>query len=525
MSTSNFFSQLATRAPRHISSDTPLPGAEDDDLVEQLTRQILEKDPLGEVPWQDVGNSQSFSLSEGSAERTNDENEERGSGQSVKPQMPHEPAGFYFLPPGASTSCSGFYFLPEKTQGHALRPFEVQRVRQDFPLLQRKMNGKPLVWLDNAATSQKPYRVIEALGRFYSHDNSNVHRGAHTLANHATALYEAARAKVRHFIGAKQVSEIVFVRGATEGINLVAQTCGRTSVGAGDEILLTTLEHHSNIVPWQLLCQEKGARLRIVPLDDRGEVMLDEFEKLVGERTRLVAIAHVSNVLGTVLPVKRMTRLAHRYGARVLVDGAQAVPHFPVNVQDLDVDFYVFSGHKVFGPTGIGVLYGKQELLEEMPPWQGGGSMIEHVTFEKTTYSQTPYKFEAGTGHIAGAIGLGEAFDYLESIGFEAASRYEEELMAYAQHSLEAIPGLRLIGTAPGKVGVLSFVLEGKRSEEVGAFLDHEGIALRTGHHCAQPALSRFGLTNVVRPSLAFYNTLEEVDKLIAALRSYGKRS
>jgi cysteine desulfurase/selenocysteine lyase len=420
-----------------------------------------------------------------------------------------------------------FYFLsePERSVPAARVPmsFDVQAIRRDFPILLQQVNGKPLVWLDNAATSQKPRHVIDALTQFYCHDNSNVHRGAHTLAARATDAYEGARAKVQRFLDARSDREIVFVRGTTEGINLVAQTYGRKHIGQGDEIVLTTLEHHANIVPWQLLAQEKGAILRVVPVTDRGEVMLEAYERLLGPRTKLVALSHVSNVLGTVLPVQHMIAAAHRHGAPVLVDGAQAVPHLLVNVQELDADFYVFSAHKLFGPTGIGALYGKLDLLEDMPPWQGGGSMIDTVTFEGTTYNQVPYKFEAGTGHIAGAVGLGAAIDYLEQIDFAAALRYEEALMAYATEALAQIPGLCLMGTAPQKVGVLSFVLDGAAPEALAKFLDQEGIAVRAGHHCAQPTMQRFGVTGMVRPSIAFYNTQQEIDALIAAIHKYRK--
>lgn len=424
------------------------------------------------------------------------------------------------------------YFLPEEqraapTASPSAYAFDAYTVRRDFPLLEQRVHGKPLIWLDNAATTQKPRQVIEALNHFYRESNSNVHRGAHQLATRATDLYEGAREKVQRFLGAQSPREIVFVRGTTEGINLVAQTYGRKFLQAGDEIILTTLEHHANIVPWQMLCQEKGTHLRVVPLNERGEVQLASYEQLLGPRTRLVALSQVSNVLGTVVPVREMTAMAHSYGARVLIDGAQAVPHLRANVQEMDADFYVFSGHKLFAPTGIGVLYGKRALLEEMPPWQGGGNMINTVTFEHTTYNQVPQKFEAGTGHIAGAVGLGAALDYLEQIGFEAAYLYERALTGYAMQALESIPGLRLIGTSPHKVSVLSFVTEAKSAQEVGRFLDQEGIAVRAGHHCAQPALRWFGLQETVRPSLALYNTKEDVDALISALlkcqRQHGK--
>jgi cysteine desulfurase/selenocysteine lyase len=435
--------------------------------------------------------------------------------------LPDQPAG-YAGPPASGSS-------PSAAAGSrgpaALSSWDVHAIRRDFPILHQKVNGKPLIWLDNAATSQKPISVIDTLEHYYKHDNSNVHRGAHTLAARATDAFEGAREKVQQFLGAASPREIVFVRNSTEAINLVAQTYGRQNIRAGDEIVLTTLEHHSNIVPWQMLCQEKGAVLRVVPLNERGEVILEAYERLLGPRTRIVALGHVSNALGTVVPIAQMIAMARRYPTQVLVDGAQAVPHFRVNVQSLDADFYAFSGHKLFGPTGIGVLYGKLALLEEMPPWQGGGSMIEKVTFEATTYNKVPYKFEAGTGHIAGAIGLGAAIDYLNRIGFEAAAAYEEALLVYATQGMATVPGLRLIGTAPHKISVLSFTLEGFTNEEVGQRLDQEGIAVRAGHHCAQPALRHFGLNSTVRPSLAFYNTPQEIDALVGALHKIVRRT
>ncbi|WP_051801001.1 cysteine desulfurase [Streptomyces sp. NRRL F-525] len=402
----------------------------------------------------------------------------------------------------------------------ASRPsaFPVHRVRADFPALSRIVNGRPLIWLDSAATAHKPRQVIDAVSEFYAHHNSNVHRGAHTLAREATTLLESARSRIAGFIGAARPEEIVFVRGATEGINLVAQTWGRTRVGAGDEIVLTTLEHHANIVPWQMLCAEKGARLRIVPLHDDGTVDLAAYDALLGPRTRIVAVAHVSNVLGTVLPVRAMADAAHAHGAVVLVDGAQAVPHLRVKVGELGADFYVLSGHKLFGPTGIGVLYGRSELLEEMPPWQGGGSMITSVSFEHTQYAPPPQKFEAGTGHIAGAVGLGAAVDYLESIGLDAAHAHETALVAYARHRLaDDVPGLRLLGPSNG-VGVTAFTIDGTAPAQIAKTLDAAGIAVRAGHHCAQPVLRRYGLTAAVRPSFAFYNTHDEIDQLVREL-------
>ncbi|MFZ1326129.1 MAG: family 2A encapsulin nanocompartment cargo protein cysteine desulfurase [Candidatus Contendobacter sp.] len=398
------------------------------------------------------------------------------------------------------------------------RPFDPRAIRRDFPILQERVHGRPLIWLDNAATTQKPNAVIERLSEFYQRENSNIHRAAHTLAARATDAYEAAREKVRRFLNAPSGNEIVFVRGTTEGINLVAQSWGRRHVERDDEIVITWLEHHANIVPWQQLCAEKGARLRVAPVDDHGQVILEEYEKLLGPRTRLVALSQVSNALGTVTPAREMVEIAHRYGARVLVDGAQAVSHMAVDVQALDCDWYVFSGHKVFGPTGIGAVFGKEELLDTTPPWQGGGNMIADVTFEKTIYQSAPARFEAGTGNIADAVGLGAALDYLDQIGMENVSRYEHELLVYATAALAEIPGLRLIGTAREKAGVLSFVLDGFRSEDVGQALDREGIAVRAGHHCAQPILRRFGLESTVRPSLALYNLREEIDALVAAL-------
>jgi cysteine desulfurase/selenocysteine lyase len=399
------------------------------------------------------------------------------------------------------------------------RPFDVPAIRKDFPILHQQVHGKPLVWLDNAATTQKPQSVIDALSRFYAHDNSNIHRGAHTLATRSTDAFEQARQKVQAFLGASSSKEIIFVRGSTEGINLVAQTYGRKFLQPGDEIVLSTLEHHANIVPWQLVAKEKGAVLRVIPVTDRGEIMLEQYEALLGPKTRLVALAHASNSLGTILPVAEMAQMAKRYNARVLIDGAQSVSHIPVNVQQLGADFFVFSGHKIFGPTGIGVVYAKEELLEIMPPWQGGGNMIRSVTFEETTYADPPAKFEAGTPNIADAVGLGAALDYVNQLGRPAIAKYEQELLQYATEQLSRINGLRLIGTAREKVGVLSFVLRDRRTEEVGRLLDLEGIAVRAGHHCAQPSLRRFGLEATVRPSLALYNTKDEIDRLADAVK------
>lgn len=430
--------------------------------------------------------------------------------------------------PTSPTWGSSFYFLDEITSSgrtgqlpliaSAHPPFDVNAVRRDFPILQELVNGRPLIWLDNAATTQKPQTVIDRLTYFYQHENSNIHRAAHELAARATDAYELSRGKVRHFLNAPSVDVIIFVRGTTEGINLVAQSWGRQNICEGDEIVITWLEHHANIVPWQQLCNEKGARLRVVPVDDNGQVLLDEYQKLLGPRTKLVAFSQVSNALGTITPARQIVEMAHRVGARVLVDGAQSVSHMRVDVQQIDCDWFVFSGHKVFGPTGIGVLFGKAELLNAMPPWQGGGNMIQNVAFDKTTYHDAPARFEAGTGNIADAVGLGAAIDYVERIGIDNINRYEHGLMAYATRGLSTVPGLRLIGTAPEKAGVLSFVLKGFTTEEVGEALNREGIAVRSGHHCAQPILRRFGLEATVRPSLALYNTCTDIDVLVTVL-------
>jgi cysteine desulfurase / selenocysteine lyase len=396
--------------------------------------------------------------------------------------------------------------------------FDVSSIRADFPILAQQVFGKPLVYLDNAATSQKPNSVIDAIQRFYLLDNANVHRGVHQLAERATAAYEDARDNVREFLGAADRHEIIFVRGATDGINLVAQTYGRKYIGAGDEIIVSGLEHHSNIVPWQMLCEEKSAKLRVIPVNKRGELELDEFEKLLDAHTRLVAVSHVSNALGTINPVREIIQAAHRRDVPVLVDGAQAAPHLAIDVRQLDCDFYVFSGHKIFGPTGIGALYGRAHLLESMPPYQGGGDMIQSVTFEKTTYNVLPYKFEAGTPNIAGVVGLAAAIDYVNGIGFEAIDAHEHQLLEYATKALESIPGLHLIGTARKKAAVLSFVLDGVHPHDVATVLDHQGIAVRAGHHCAQPVMDRFGIPATTRASLAFYNTEEDIDALVSGI-------
>lgn len=392
-------------------------------------------------------------------------------------------------------------------------------LRADFPIFKHRVRGHDLVYLDSAASAQKPQVVLDTLHRFYAEGYANIHRGVYRLSEEATRIYEGAREKVRRFLGAAETREIVFVRGTTEGINLLAQTLGRQRVGACDEVLLTQLEHHSNIVPWQMLCESVGATLKVAPIDDAGGVDLDAYAALLGPKTKLVALGHVSNALGTINPVKRMVALAHEHGAPVVVDGAQAVPHLPVDVQDLDCDFYVFSGHKLYGPTGIGILYGKGELLESLPPYQGGGDMIRSVTFEKTTFAPPPGRFEAGTPDIAGAIGLGAAIYYLESIGFDAIQAHEQELLAYGTRLLAGIDGLRLIGTAPEKVGVFSFVIEGVHPHDIGTILDGEGICVRAGHHCAQPVMERYCVPATTRASLGLYNTTADLDALAAGLR------
>ncbi len=397
-------------------------------------------------------------------------------------------------------------------------PLDVHLLREDFPGLHQQINGKPLIYLDNAATTQKPRQVIDALRQYYEYDNANVHRGVHLLSQRATDHFEAARLKVQKFLGAAEAREIIFTRGTTDSINLVAATFGRKHVQAGDEILITEMEHHSNIVPWQMLCEEKGARLRVAPISDAGELLLDEFEKLLSPRTKLVSVVHVSNTLGTVNPVQRLIEMAHARGIPVLLDGAQAAPHMQVNVRELDCDFYAFSGHKVYGPTGVGVLYGKARLLEAMPPYQGGGDMISSVTFEKTTYNVLPYKFEAGTPNIAGVVGLGAAIDYVNEVDLEAIAAYEQNLLTYATESLAQIPGVRLIGTARERAGAISFVMDGVHPHDIGTILDQEGIALRTGHHCTQPLMDRYNVPATARVALAFYNTREEIDALVRGI-------
>lgn len=445
---------------------------------------------------------------------------------------PYAGADFYFLTPGTSLALPGRPATPVargrsvpatvKAPAHdtVLAGFDVERVRRDFPALHQQVHGHPLVWLDNAATTHKPQSVIDATSDYYAKDNSNIHRAAHTLAERSTDLFEGAREKLRRFIGAAETREIVFVRGTTEAINLVAQSFGRAHIGAGDEIIVSHIEHHANIVPWQLLAQQTGAVLRVAPVNDRGELILEQFAALLNGRTKLVSITHVANALGTINPIEEIIALAHGQGVPVLVDAAQSSPHIPLNVQALDADFLVLSGHKVFGPTGIGILYGKAALLENLPPWQGGGHMIKDVTFSKTIFNGIPEKFEAGTPDIAGAVGLGAAVDYLESVGLPAIAAYEHELLAYATDAISTVRGLRIIGTARNKASVLSFVLRDRDTEQVARFLDKRGIATRSGHHCAQPALRRFGVETTVRASLALYNTREDVDALVEALHA-----
>ena len=449
-----------------------------------------------------------FALPAGTAPRVPSET------RAPTPLAPAAPS-YYFVDTAAH---QGDRTAPTLPAGHP--PFDVVAVRRDFPILQERVNGRPLVWFDNAATTQKPQPVIDRLAYFYAHENSNVHRAAHELAARATDAYEKARDIVRRFIGASSTEEIVFVRGTTEAINLAAKSWGAKHIGEGDEIVVSHLEHHANIVPWQQLASEKGAKLRVIPVDDSGQVILEEYQRLLSDKTKIVAVTQVSNALGTVVPVQQIVEIAHRAGIRTLVDGAQSVSHMRVNVQELGADFFVFSGHKIFGPTGIGVLYGKREVLEDMPPWQGGGNMIKDVTFERTVYDDPPTRFEAGTGNIADAVGLGAALEYVERLGIENLGRYERALLEYATARMLLIPGLRLIGTAQDKASVLSFVLNGHSVEEVGQALNEEGIAVRAGHHCAQPILRRFGVEATVRASLAFYNTCEEVDRFIAVLSS-----
>ena len=408
--------------------------------------------------------------------------------------------------------------LSKQVTEHGTGGFDVEQIREDFPVLKQNIHGKPLVYLDSAATAQKPFAVIDAIRRFHEVDCANIHRGVHELSQRSTAAYEETRSKARRFLNARTKEELIFVRGTTEGINLVTGTWGRRNVKAGDEIIISAMEHHSNIVPWQMLCEETGATLRVVPMNERGELLMDEYAKLLNPRTKMVAVTHVSNALGTINPVGEVIEMAHKVGALTLIDGAQATPHMKVDVQALDADFYTFSGHKVFGPTGIGILYGKMALLNAMPPYHGGGDMIRVVTFAKTTYADVPYKFEAGTPNIAGGIGLGAALDYANKLGVDRIAAYEHALLAYGTERLSEIPGLRLIGTAREKASVLSFVMEGIHPHDIGTLLDRQGIAVRTGHHCAQPVMDFFNVPATTRASLAFYNTFAEIDALVAGL-------
>ncbi|WP_407661715.1 family 2A encapsulin nanocompartment cargo protein cysteine desulfurase [Mycolicibacterium neworleansense] len=459
----------------------------------------------------------------------------RGSAPAWPGAVPTVPDLAWSGKPAASEGADGYYFLgapaeavaPEQVPviGDHHEIFDVNAIRADFPILRETVNGKPLIWFDNAATTQKPQSVIDRLAHFYAHENSNIHRAAHELAARATDAYEDARESVRRFIGAAKAEEIIFVRGTTEAINLVAYAWGGKHLGPGDEIVITHLEHHANIVPWQLISQQTGAVLKVAPVDDAGNLLLSEFEDLLGPRTKLVAATQVSNALGTVTPVKTIVELGHRYGARVLIDGAQSIPHIPIDVAELGADFFVFSGHKIYGPTGIGALYGREDVLAETPPWQGGGNMIADVTLDRSLYQGPPNKYEAGTGNIADAVGLGEALRYVERIGIERIAAYEHALLEYATPRLAAIPGVRLVGTAEEKASVLSFVLAGHEPLEVGKALNAEGIAVRAGHHCAQPILRRLGLEATVRPSFAFYNTFDEVDVFIDAVRRIAEGS
>ena len=408
-------------------------------------------------------------------------------------------------------------------RGAQTRTFDVRRVREDFPILHREVRGKPLVYLDNAATSQKPRAVIESLKRYYEEHNANIHRGVYYLSEQATAAYEEARVKAQRFLNASSPSEIVFVRGTTEAVNLVASSFGRPRLGAGDEVVLSAMEHHSNLVPWQLACEATGARVRVAPMDETGTLLVDEYEKVLGPKTKVVALVHVSNSLGTINPVKAMVAAAKQRGIPVLVDGAQAAPHLPIDVRDIGCDFYTISGHKMFGPTGIGVLYGRAELLEEMPPYQGGGEMIRTVSFEKTTFAAAPAKFEAGTPHIEGAIGLGAAIDYLDALDWDDVHRHEAGLVEYALDRLSTVPGLRIVGTAAERASVVSFVMDGIHAHDVGTIVDQQGVAIRTGHHCTQPVMDFFGVPATARVSFALYNTKTEVDVLVAALETARK--
>jgi cysteine desulfurase / selenocysteine lyase len=417
------------------------------------------------------------------------------------------------------TTLANFSVNPAGAPLPQVEPYDVERIRADFPILHQKVHGHPLVYLDNAATTQKPRQVIEAITRYYERDNANIHRGVHALSQRATEEYELARKTAQQFIGAEDCREIIFVRSTTEAINLVAQTYGRQNLKPGDEVLITAMEHHSDIVPWQMICEEKQAKLRVAPINEAGELSLPDFERLLTGRTKLVAVAHLSNALGTINPVQQIVELAHAKNVRVMVDGAQAAPRLPVNVRQLDCDFYAFSGHKIYGPTGIGVLYGKLALLEAMPPYQGGGDMISSVSFERTVYNKVPHKFEAGTPDISGPIGLKAALDYVSRLGVENIEQHENQLLEYGTNRISALSGVKLIGTAKQKAGVLSFVMEGVHPHDIGTILDQEGIAIRTGHHCAQPVMERYGIPATARASLGLYNTKEEIDALVSGIK------
>ncbi|RPE30272.1 cysteine desulfurase/selenocysteine lyase [Acinetobacter sp. BIGb0102] len=459
--------------------------------------------------------AQSFQLPHGDALKSLLQQDTQNSTQAKN----NASSGFYFLDLPQPNAGYGNY-QPSQPQfvANAAQPLDIQAIRRDFPILQERVNGRPLVWFDNAATTQKPQSVIDRIAYFYQHENSNIHRAAHELAARATDAYEHARNVVARFIGAKSSKEIIFVRGTTEGINLIAKTWGEQNIGEGDEIIVSHLEHHANIVPWFQLTKKVGAKLRVIPVDDTGQILLEELPKLINERTKLISITQVSNALGTVTPVAEVIKIAHSKGVRVLVDGAQSVSHMPTDVQAIDTDFFVFSGHKVFGPTGIGAVYAKPEILETMPVWEGGGNMIQDVSFEQVVYQPAPNKFEAGTGNIADAVGLGAALEYVERLGIHNIARYEHDLLEYGQHALSTVAGLRPIGTARNKASVMSFTLAGYSTEQVGKALNQHGIAVRSGHHCAQPILRRFGVEQTVRPSLAFYNTTEEIDLLVSVL-------
>ncbi|MDR3365703.1 MAG: cysteine desulfurase [Prevotellaceae bacterium] len=443
-----------------------------------------------------------------------------GGSEAAEPSALREAAEQEF----ADVGYSPYSFLRDQPITYNGREaFDVQAIRKDFPILQQKVNGKDLIWFDNAATTQKPRQVIDAISRYYENDNSNIHRASHTLAARSTDGYEGAREKVGRFINAPSAEDVIFVRGTTEGVNLVAQTYGRKFIRPGDEIIISTLDHHANIVPWQQLAKERGATLLVIPINDRGEVILEAYESLLSPRTKIVSFAQVNNTFGTVVPAKTMIAMARRYGARVLIDGAQSIPHTPVDVQELDADFFVFSGHKIYAPNGIGVVYGKKELLELIPPWQGGGNMIKDVTFEETIFNVPPHKFEAGTPNVADAIGLGAALDYVSRTGVQNIEKYEHYLTEYAREELGRIDGVRLVGNPRERVSVVSFIIPGIPVPEVGTLLDKEGIALRAGHHCAQPALRRLGVEATVRPSFSFYNTTAEIDRLVEAVKKIAE--